>query len=184
MQDLLQQAFLFAKKAHTGQERKFTGNPYITHPEGVAKILTRYVSDAKMIAAAYLHDTVEDTDTTIDELEVLFGTTVAELVGELTSSKDYKAQGLTKKEYMASEFNGMSPKAFTIKLCDRLHNILDTIRKETSLSFIKWYWKETTYVFRNLERPHEADDIQLHLMATIEIILDHIKHAYDTKNKW
>jgi (p)ppGpp synthase/HD superfamily hydrolase len=184
MQDLVQQAFLYAKEKHEGQNRKFTGDPYMSHPEGVTKILTRYVVNKHMIAAAYLHDTVEDTDASIEEIEALFGPKVSGLVNELTSAKDYKERGLTKKEYMASEFSRMSSNAFTIKLCDRLHNVLDTIRKETTLSFIKWYWKETRYVLRNLDRAEEPNDIQIHLMATIEILLDHIKHAYDANDTW
>ena len=68
-------AYLFAQVAHKGQVRKYTGEPYITHPVHVASILTKYCPDvsSKMMCAALLHDVVEDCDVSLEDIKTLFG---------------------------------------------------------------------------------------------------------------
>jgi (p)ppGpp synthase/HD superfamily hydrolase len=87
MDDFLEsRARLFADDAHrrVGQVRKYTNEPYITHPAAVVELLRSIDADAPMLAAAWLHDTVEDTDVTLEELEQHFGPTVARYVSWLT----------------------------------------------------------------------------------------------------
>lgn len=74
----------FATRAHEGQYRKYTGTPYIVHPAAVAKTVSDLCGSKEMIAAAWLHDTVEDTDTTIQDISDNFGRTVAFYVDQLT----------------------------------------------------------------------------------------------------
>ena len=70
---MLDMVLLFADKAHKNQVRKYTGDPYITHPVAVAKIVATVTDDEAMIAAALLHDTLEDTDTSYLDLVTAFG---------------------------------------------------------------------------------------------------------------
>ena len=82
-EDALNRAYVFAMKKHSGQFRT-SGDPYYSHPIEAAGILTKFRLDSASIIAGLLHDTVEDTDTTIDEVRNLFGDEVASLVDGLT----------------------------------------------------------------------------------------------------
>mgnify|MGYP003658594988 CR=1 FL=1 len=86
MSELVTSARLFAFTAHNaiGQRRKYTGDPYTVHLERVAALVGSVVEDEAMLAAAYLHDTVEDTETTLEDILSNFGTDVAYLVTYLT----------------------------------------------------------------------------------------------------
>src|SRR5438128_7223829 len=81
--DLLASAFAFAAKAHEGQQRR-SGEDFIHHPFGVAKICAELHLDEQTLAAALLHDTVEDTTTELDEVKSTFGSEIAELVEGVT----------------------------------------------------------------------------------------------------
>ena len=75
-----------AAHAQTGQRRKFTGEPYIVHPIDVAMILSRFgITDEDTLVAALLHDVVEDTDTTLDDVKEAFGARVAQLVDQVSN---------------------------------------------------------------------------------------------------
>lgn len=84
MTDLLTEARNFAKERHAGQVRKYTGDPYFNHLHEVAEILSKHFTEKTMIAAAYLHDIIEDTETTLAEIELLFGKIVSGYVDGLT----------------------------------------------------------------------------------------------------
>ena len=119
-------AYEFAAKAHANQVRS-SGEPYITHPVAVAYILLELGMDTDTICAALLHDVVEDTDTTLEELRKLFGQDVALLVDGVT--KLGKIPLFTKEEQQAENVRkillAMSQdiRVIIIKLCDRLHNM-------------------------------------------------------------
>lgn len=119
-------AYEFAAKAHANQVRS-SGEPYITHPVAVAYILLELGMDTDTICAALLHDVVEDTDTTLEELRKLFGQDVAMLVDGVT--KLGKIPLFTKEELQAENVRkillAMSQdiRVIIIKLCDRLHNM-------------------------------------------------------------
>lgn len=83
----LHEAIMFAVKAHKGQTRKGNDIPYIYHPMEVLQILTEMGCDEDVKIAGVLHDTVEDTDTTIDDIKAIFGESVAALVGGHTEDK-------------------------------------------------------------------------------------------------
>jgi (p)ppGpp synthase/HD superfamily hydrolase len=83
--DLTERARRFAQQAHEGQVRRYTGEPYVAHAERVAMAVARLTGDPEVIAAAFLHDVLEDTNTTQETLEALFGGRVAGIVVELTN---------------------------------------------------------------------------------------------------
>src|SRR5271165_1655165 len=83
---LLNRAYVYAMKAH-GQQKRASGDPYISHPLEVAAILTELKLDDATIAAALLHDTIEDTDATRVEIDRLFGREIGHLVEGLTKLK-------------------------------------------------------------------------------------------------
>lgn len=119
-------SYEFAAKAHSNQVRS-SGEPYITHPLAVSFILLELGMDTDTICAAMLHDVVEDTDTTLDEIKKLFGQDVAMLVDGVT--KLGKIPLFTKEEQQAENVRkillAMSQdiRVIIIKLCDRLHNM-------------------------------------------------------------
>ena len=80
--ELLDRAIIFAVKAHAGTERRGKGYPYIVHPLEAVEIVATMTKDQELLAAAALHDTVEDTDVTVEQIRAEFGPRVAELVAE------------------------------------------------------------------------------------------------------
>ncbi|MDO8464145.1 MAG: bifunctional (p)ppGpp synthetase/guanosine-3',5'-bis(diphosphate) 3'-pyrophosphohydrolase [Gallionella sp.] len=122
----VQEAIKFSQAAHQGQIRQ-SGDPYISHPIAVARILTSLHLDVQAIIAALLHDVVEDTDTTTGQIAEKFGKPVAELVDGL--SKLYRMQFETREDAEAENFRKMllamarDVRVILIKLADRLHNM-------------------------------------------------------------
>jgi GTP pyrophosphokinase len=120
---LVERAYQVAKKAHEGQVRK-SGEPYITHPLAVAEILVELGIGAKTIAAALLHDTVEDTDYTLDAVRRDFGDEIALLVDGVTKLDKLKYGDDAQAETVRKMVVAMSKdiRVILIKLADRLHN--------------------------------------------------------------
>lgn len=148
----------FAKKAHDGQWRKFEGQPFVEHPKAVASILNS-VAEAgeKAIAAALLHDTVEDTGVTLSDIRSRFGDRVANLVEELTTDKE-KRDEFGKAAYLGYKMAGMTSIALTIKLCDRYHNVRKI--EETPEDFRTRYSRETRETLSILFENRELTDTQ------------------------
>jgi GTP pyrophosphokinase len=119
----LEQAHEVALKAHEGQKRR-SGEPYITHPIAVAQILAELGIGPKTIIAALLHDTVEDTDYTLDECREQFGAEVAMLVDGVTKLDKVKYGDSAQAETVRKMIVAMSKdiRVLVIKLADRLHN--------------------------------------------------------------
>src|SRR5438093_599416 len=123
---LVERAFEFSETAHRGQFRK-SGEPYITHPLAVASILSQWRIDAEGLAAALLHDVMEDTSVTRSQLESRFGRPVAEMVDGV--SKLDQIEFSTREEAQAESFRKMllamarDVRVILIKLADRLHNM-------------------------------------------------------------
>jgi guanosine-3',5'-bis(diphosphate) 3'-pyrophosphohydrolase len=120
---LLERAYATAEQAHRGQKRK-SGEPYITHPVAVAQILADLGIGSKTLAAALLHDTVEDTDYTLDMLRAEFGNEVAMLVDGVTKLDKLKYGDSAQAETVRKMVVAMSKdiRVLVIKLADRLHN--------------------------------------------------------------
>jgi len=119
----IERAYTTAERAHSGQKRK-SGEPYITHPVAVAQILADLGIGTKTIAAALLHDTVEDTDYTLDMLQKDFGDEVAMLVDGVTKLDKLKYGDSAQAETVRKMVVAMSKdiRVLVIKLADRLHN--------------------------------------------------------------
>lgn len=127
MEDILiLRAADFAARKHRDQRRKDShASPYINHTTAVALLLADIggVRDAEILAAAILHDTLEDTDTTPEELENTFGPRVRKLVEEVSDDKNLaKAE---RKRLQIEQAGGLSPGAVLIKLGDKISNVLD-----------------------------------------------------------
>ena len=126
--ETLDKAFLLAKQHHSGQKRS-SGEPYIIHPIAVAKIVLDYGMDCPSVTAAILHDTVEDTDLTLDEIKAEFGEETASLVDGLTKLGKVPLDIKDKEEQQAENVRKMllamseDIRVIIIKLADRLHNI-------------------------------------------------------------
>jgi (p)ppGpp synthase/HD superfamily hydrolase len=120
-----------ARIAHQGQFRKYTGEPYIIHPEAVANIVASVTDDPVMLAAAWLHDVVEDTSVTIDMIEAGFGPEIASVVSDVTNiTKKSDGNRQYRKGVERQHLAGASPKAKTVKLADILHNVPDIIKND------------------------------------------------------
>lgn len=128
---LVARAAKFSEKAHRGQKRK-SGEPYFCHPKAVAEILTKWNLDEATIAAGFLHDIVEDTPATHDEVEKEFGKEVTFIVDGVTKLGQIKYRGeaskisaRTKAENLRKLFLALSEdlRVVFVKLADRLHNM-------------------------------------------------------------
>src|SRR5215813_7017061 len=125
-EDLLNRAYVYAMKAH-GEQKRLSGDPYISHPLEVAAILTEHQLDDATIAAALLHDTIEDRETTRAEIDQLFGKDIGRLVEGLTKLKKLdlvsreakQAENLRKLLLAIAE----DVRVLLVKLADRLHNM-------------------------------------------------------------
>ena len=125
--DLVAEAYRLASDAHDGQRRKDDGTPYITHPITVAELLHDSGFDDEVIAAALLHDTVEDTEMGPDEIEGRFGERVAELVEALSEDEGIEDFEERKREHREQvEESGRD--AIAIYIADKLSNLRDMRR--------------------------------------------------------
>lgn len=124
--DVLERAYVLAEEAHRGQVRK-TGHPYITHPLAIAWHLAHYGLDAPTVAAGLLHDTVEDTYVTLEQITIEFGPEIAALIDGVTKldkieySSREEAQAATLRKMVVAMAQDV--RVLLIKLVDRLHNI-------------------------------------------------------------
>jgi (p)ppGpp synthase/HD superfamily hydrolase len=121
---LVTKAAAFAAVAHAGVTRKWSGEPYIEHPTRVATRLAELAFAPEVIAAAFLHDVVEDTDVTVTELAAKFGPVVAALVAEVTKPKIPKETSTraTRKAAFRAHLAKSSYEGASIKLSDGLDN--------------------------------------------------------------
>ena len=138
----IQEALTLSENVHSNQLRK-SGDPFIVHPLEVAKILTSIKLDGDSITAGLLHDTVEDTDLGIDQINIRFGKQISELVQGLTKISKYSLKankqkfGENYKKLILATTKDL--RVILIKLADRLHNMrtlnfLDDDNKKTNIS--------------------------------------------------
>ena len=163
-----QKARLFAKEAHeaVGQVRKYTSEPYIIHPDGVVALLVdNGVMTPEILAAAYLHDTVEDTQVTLEDIHREFGPEIAGLVEMLTDVAKPEDGNRATRMKINQDHNALaSPDAQTIKVADIIHNVLDI-----SINDPKWAPKYIAEKEQALKLLTKADQKILALAwATIE----------------
>jgi guanosine-3',5'-bis(diphosphate) 3'-pyrophosphohydrolase len=144
-QALLLEAVAFAAEKHRHQRRKdAAASPYINHPIALASLLKREgVDDVAVLCAALLHDTIEDTRTTPDELRVAFGEIITSVVLEVTDDKNLdKAE---RKLLQVRHAHALSERAKLVKLADKICNVFDIVAAppadwtlERKQAYLKW----------------------------------------------
>ena len=127
--NLIMKAAAFARQAHDGQRRKYNDRPYIQHPARVAgRVAVRPHATEVMVAAAFLHDVVEDTPHTLEEIVAEFSPDAARLVAELTNpSKGMKTPRRERKQLDREHLAVVSVEARIIKLLDRIDNLQEMV---------------------------------------------------------
>lgn len=120
---LFDKAVKFATEAHRGTERRGKGYPYIIHPMEAAAIVATMTNDQEMLAAAVLHDTVEDTDVTIEQIRELFGDRVAELVQHETAPLDDSLTWREKKTAQLKQLAEAPRDSKIVALGDKFSNM-------------------------------------------------------------
>ncbi len=141
--EIVEKARTFAVAAHAAaaQLRKYTNEPYIVHPREVAQIVGTVPHSYEMLAAAWLHDVVEDTGVTIEVIREEFGADISELVGWLTDVSRPEQGNRATRKAIDRAHTAMAPKdAQTIKLADIISNC--TSIKEHDAEFAKVYFEE------------------------------------------
>lgn len=131
--DVVRKAAAFAKFAHESidQRRRFTNEPYIVHPQAVAKTVAMVTDDAATLAAAWLHDVVEDSPVSISEIEVEFGPDIAGLVADLTDvSNPTDGNRKQRKAIDRQHTAEADPRAKTVKLADVINNVSDVVLQD------------------------------------------------------
>jgi len=175
MSDLIERARVYATAAHQriNQRRKYSNAPYDVHLHAVAKLVESVTDDAEMIAAAWLHDTVEDTQATLEDIEAEFGIVVAELVEELTDiSRPCDGNRQVRKAIDRRHLAQASARAKTVKLADLIDNCRDITRHDPG--FAQVYLAEMddlldvlqdgdARLYRRAEKLHAASMQQLGL---------------------
>lgn len=173
------QAARFAAQAHSGQKRS-GGLPYISHPVRVANLVKKYKNSKALddlLSAAFLHDTIEDTDTTEEQLKKMFGELVASLVSELTSNKE-EIDRVGKTEYLANKMTNMSSWGLVIKLADRLDNVSD-IKNAKTPAWRHRYRIETETILDRIEKDRELSNTHKNLISAIREKLAELDNPVD-----
>ena len=178
-------AWKFARELHKGQMRKFTGVSYFEgHVKKVNSIAKQYTMDEDILISAILHDVLEDC---FDDPEVgyhiiegKFGKKIADIVQELTSSKEEIEDDYdSKADYLIVKMIHMSNEALFIKLCDRLQNISDAFT--ASERFRTKYFQETVQIMDELEKNRRFNRMQGLLVNQIKMKLDNISSMFKIK---
>jgi guanosine-3',5'-bis(diphosphate) 3'-pyrophosphohydrolase len=167
---LILRAIDFAARKHRDQSRKGKeASPYINHPISVSLLLAEVgnVTDPEVLSAAILHDTLEDTATTPEELKAVFGTRICKLVQEVTDDKQLPK---TKRKALQIEHAAqLSPDAVLIKLGDKISNVLDVTHSPPShwdLQRRKEYLDWAEAVVKNCPRVNRA--LEAHFAHVLE----------------
>jgi len=143
----------FIAMAHEGQTRKYTGEPYVEHPMEVARIVRDVVYDLDMIAAAMMHDILEDTDFTLTDVERVGGMVAATYVEWLTNKEySFATNRKHRKALIAAHLAKAPNEVKTIKLADILHNTPTIIKYDPN--FAKVYVAENKLLLKSLEGGH------------------------------
>lgn len=155
------EAMNFAIEKHKGQKRKYTGDDYIVHPRAVAEIVRSVTHTKGMLAAAWLHDVVEDTDVTIEEIYEKFGIVVGYFVEMLTDiSGPHNGNRAKRKEVDRWHLSIASASVKTIKLADLIDNSKSIVEHDSE--FAKVYMEEKSLLLDVLEEGDET----LHKIAS------------------
>jgi guanosine-3',5'-bis(diphosphate) 3'-pyrophosphohydrolase len=157
-------AELFATMRHKKQKRKFNGEPYVYHCIRVADTIKEYSNyNEILVIVALLHDILEDTDTTFNEIKNEFNIDIAKMVQSLTNDKK-EIERMGKTEYLALKINTLNRDELLVKLADRLDNIQDLSHNDWSIK----YAKQTQYVFFDVLDKKILNDNHFVLLSKIK----------------
>lgn len=160
-EQIIGEAIDFAYKAHSNQRRKYTGTPYIEHPLAVGRILFHHGASIAQICAGVLHDTVEDCDVTLEDIDNNFGSMIRNLVSDLTDvSKPEDGNRIVRKQIDREHTAAASPAAKTVKCVDIFHNTNDIVIHDQDFSVV--YLRE---IGKTLPFLQDADHLGLFQMA-------------------
>ena len=120
--DMVEKAIIFAAKAHNDQKRKGTDIPYITHPFAVGMLLQKEKCSEEVIAAGILHDTLEDTETSFEDLKEMFGVNIANLVKK-ASEKDKSLPWEVRKQQTIDGLKDATLEELQVIVADKYHNL-------------------------------------------------------------
>lgn len=168
--NLAERARIYATQAHQriNHRRKYSNQPYHVHLEAIVKLLQQVTDDTELLAAAWLHDTVEDTPATLDNIENEFGQNVAELVEELTDvSLPSDGNRAVRKEIDLKHLAQASNRAKTIKLADLIDNCQDITRHDPRFAAV--FLDEMAALLEILEDGHPVLVEQAHRIYTKSI---------------
>ena len=175
------EAYNFAYTRHKGQFRKFVKIEYIAHPTWVANFVYAKTGSQNMAVAALLHDVPEDTTETLpdmaalfEEIRTFFGLRVMHLVSEMTTNEDemkYKGKPI----YLANKMLEMSFDALTLKLSDRLHNVMGLDDDRVPVNFVVRYTAETRFIINRMKFGRPLNDLHREIIGLIEFILFHVQ---------
>jgi (p)ppGpp synthase/HD superfamily hydrolase len=135
--DIIEKALQTASKSHEGQYRKNTDIPYITHPVAVGMMLIKAGYSDDIVAAGILHDTVEDTPLTLEDIEKEFGANIAKMVSG-SSEPDKSLPWKDRKEHTIEYLKTASEEIRAVVCADKLHNILSIIRDHEMVGEEVW----------------------------------------------
>jgi len=134
----INKAITVATTAHRNQFRKGTDIPYITHPFAVGMLLAQSQSDDNVIIAGILHDTVEDTSVTLEEIRALFGDEVATIVAGC-SEPDKSLTWEERKKHTIAELRNAPLEVQLVACADKLHNVTSMLEDHTQIGDALWY---------------------------------------------
>jgi (p)ppGpp synthase/HD superfamily hydrolase len=133
--DIIDRAREFARRAHATQARKYTGEPYFVHLDEVAKLCARHGLSKRAVAAAYLHDTIEDQPVTYEDLRSEFGREVADIVKDLTDEPATSGTRKQRKTIDLTRLENASSEAQSIKCADMISNTSSIVRHDKSFAY-------------------------------------------------
>ena len=163
--DLVDRARIYATAAHTAvkQLRKYTNEPYIVHPAEVAEIVSTRPHDSEMVAAAWLHDVVEDTGVTVTDIHREFGCVVASYVHWLTNPSKAEDGNREQRKELDRKFIRNAPaEVKTIKLADLISNCSSIMKYDPN--FARTYLKEKALMLEVLK---DGDSVLWNLATSI-----------------
>jgi len=151
--ELIQRAYRYAESAHAGQERKYTGEPYVNHAVEVALLVRSFYPEPAVVAAALLHDVVEDTGATLADIDAEFGLEVAVLVAQVTD-RSTLADGnrVARKRIDLIHLSNADERASSIKLADLISNTQSIVEHDQNFAVV--YLREKRALLPVLWRGH------------------------------
>lgn len=152
---LLNRVYQFARQAHKGQVRKYTGESYVRHCVQVADLVGRVSQDEELKAAALLHDTVEDTGVMFVDIDRRFGSRICDLVGQVTDVSIFHGTGLNRRDRKKMDREHLSystAAGATLKLADLIDNTQSITRHDPKFAAV--YMREKAQLLEVLRHGH------------------------------